>query len=86
MSDLRDAKHVIWDFSDNIVYIYVWTIVHLLATRLAFIAVLLISIAFCFNFSSFSRNSFSFFISLISMAVSQLLTSISSAGDSCKSD
>ena len=22
MPDLRDAKHAIWDFSDNIVYIY----------------------------------------------------------------
>ena len=49
MSDLKDAQQVIWDFSDNIVYIYlfsVWTIVDLLATRLASIAVLLIS----FNF------------------------------------
>ena len=49
MSDLKNAQRVMWDFSDNIVYIYlfsVWTIVDLLATRLASIDVLLIS----FNF------------------------------------
>ena len=49
------------------------------------------SIAFCFNFSSFSCNSFSFlsisfFLSSISMAVRQLLTSISSSRGCCKSD
>ena len=52
---------------------------------------LLISIAFCFNLSSFSCNSFSFFsnsffLSSISMAARQLRTSISSSGDSCKND
>ena len=26
MPDLRDAKHVIGDFSDNIVYIYLFTV------------------------------------------------------------
>ena len=30
MSDLRDAKHVIGDFNDNIVYIYLFTIPGLL--------------------------------------------------------
>ena len=52
MSDLKKAQHVIWDFSDNIVLylfmFYVWTIVDLLATRLASIAVLLVS----FNFQA----------------------------------
>ena len=52
MSDLKNAQHVIWDFSDNIVLylfmFYVWTIVDLLPTRLASIAVLLVS----FNFQA----------------------------------
>ena len=52
LSDLKNAQHVIWDFSDNIVLylfmFYVWTIVDLLATRLASIAVLLVS----FNFQA----------------------------------
>ena len=30
LSDLRDAKHVIWDLSDNIVYIYLFSISGLL--------------------------------------------------------
>ena len=61
------------------------------ATRLASIVVLLISIALCFNLSSFSWNSFSFFsisffLSSISMTARQLRTSVSSSGDGCKND
>jgi len=59
------------------------------ATLLASIVVLLISIAFCFNRSPFSCNSFSFgsisfFLSSISMAARQLRTSISSPGTAVK--
>ena len=48
-------------------------------------------IAFCFNLSSFSCKSFSFFsnslfLSSVSMAARQLRTSNSSSGDSCKND
>ena len=59
------------------------------ATRLASMVALLISLAFCFNFSSFSCKSFSFFsnslfLSSVSIAARQLRTSNSSSGDSCK--
>ena len=51
----------------------------------------LISLAFCFNLSSFSCKSFSFlsnslFLSSVSMAARQLRTSNSSSGDSDKND
>ena len=125
MPDLRDAKQAIWDFSDNIVYIYrdlyikftysaycciynfllffsfflyfFFIFFHFLAsarmrlakrsscpaiscswaaTHLASIVVLLISIAFCFNLSSFSCNSFSFFsISFFLFSISMVLGS-----------
>ena len=60
-------------------------------TRLASITVFLISFAFWFNLSSFSFNSFSslsisFLLSSMSMAASQLLTSICSSGNSCKNE
>ena len=61
------------------------------ATPLASITVFLISFAFCLKLSSFPFNSFSslsisFLLSSISVAASQLLTSISSSRDSCKNE
>ena len=61
------------------------------ATRLASMVAVLISLAFCFNFASFSCRSFSFFsnslfLSCVSIAARQLHTSNSSSGDSCKND
>ena len=62
-----------------------------LQSCLASMVALLISLAFCFNLSSFSFKSFSFFsnslfLSSVSMAARQLRTSNSSSGDSCKND
>ena len=61
------------------------------ATRLASVVAFLISLAFYFNLSSFSCNSFSFFsnslfLSSVSIAARQLRTSNSSSADSCKND
>ena len=61
------------------------------AMRLASITVFLIYFAFCLNLSSFPFNSFSslsisFLLSSISVAARQLLTSISSSGNSCKNE
>ena len=53
------------------------------ATRLASMVALLIYLAFCFNFSSFSFFSNSFFLPSVSIAARQLRTSDSSSGDSC---